>query len=237
MAVPTYAELVERQEANRAAFGQMLLAWRRRNGWTQYTVCNWAKEAGFAAISYGNLSVIEQGKAGELRQKAFWQLGEINRRIAEQEWGPVKDQAIKEKLFGAIPLGDVECSVWTPLEFWACYCGLREVPDAFRAAVAPTVSQKTAVVLSGEWRDRMRRVVSRYELEPGIAIDELMPLASKEHRKRFYAVILGFGNYTPEELARLWVEAGLYQPARWLEQWEDRVRSQSTDHGWRQARA
>ena len=128
----TYEELVARQEENRAAFGRMLLNWRRTNGWTQYTACSWAEEAGFEAISYGNLSVIEQGKAGELRQKAFRQLGEINRRIAEKDWGPVKSQAIKEKLRGAIPLGDDEYPAWTPLEIWACYCGLREVPEAFR---------------------------------------------------------------------------------------------------------
>ncbi|NBR91057.1 MAG: hypothetical protein EBS68_14325, partial [Rhodobacteraceae bacterium] len=105
----TYEELVARQEENRAAFGRMLLKWRRTNGWTQYTACSWAEEAGFDAISYGNLSVIEQGKAGELRQKAFWQLGEINRRIAEKDWGPVKSQSIKEKLEEAVPLGDDEC--------------------------------------------------------------------------------------------------------------------------------
>jgi hypothetical protein len=112
----TYAELLERQEENRAAFGRMLLNWRRTNGWTQYTACSWAEEAGFDAISYGNLSVIEQGKAGELRQKAFWQLGELNRRIADKDWGPVKSQAIKEKLENAIPLGDNDCPTWTPLE-------------------------------------------------------------------------------------------------------------------------
>ncbi len=130
----TYAELLARQEENRAAFGRMLLNWRRRNGWTQYTTCSWAEEAGFEAISYGNLSVIEQGKAGELRQKVFCQLGELNRRIAggEKEWGPLKDRAIKEKLKGSVPIGDNDCPVWTPLELWACYCGLREVPEAFR---------------------------------------------------------------------------------------------------------
>ena len=58
----TYKQLLEHQEENRAAFGRMLLNWRRRNGWTQYTACSWAEEAGFEAISYGNLSVIEQGK-------------------------------------------------------------------------------------------------------------------------------------------------------------------------------
>jgi hypothetical protein len=38
-------------------------------------------------ISYGNLSVIEQGRAGELRHRAFWQLWEPNRRIASCDWG------------------------------------------------------------------------------------------------------------------------------------------------------
>ena len=109
----TYAELLERQEVNRTGFGRMLLNWRRRNGWTQYTACSWAEEAGFETISYGNLSVIEQGKAGELRQKAFWQLAELNRRIAEQDWGTVKSPAIKQKLEGAIPLGDDACPIWT----------------------------------------------------------------------------------------------------------------------------
>ena len=91
----TYAELLERQEEDRAAFGRMLLNWRRTNGWTQYTACEWGAEAKFEVISYGNLSVIEQGKAGELRRPAFFQLAEANRRIAEQDWGRLKTQVLK----------------------------------------------------------------------------------------------------------------------------------------------
>ncbi len=218
----TYAELLERQEENRAAFGRMLLNWRRRNGWTQYTACSWAEEVGFETISYGNLSVIEQGKAGELRQKAFWQLGELNRRIAggEKEWGPLKDQAIKEKLEGSVPIGDNDCPVWTPLEFWACYCGLREVPDAFRTTPAPTIGQRKATELSAKLRNQLRRVVDECELDPSDAITALAAEASEEHRKRFYAVLTGFGDYKPEELAPLWIEGDLYQPKRWLDQWE-----------------
>ena len=218
--VVTYAELLEHQEENRAAFGRMLLNWRRGNGWTQYTACSWAEEVGFETISYGNLSVIEQGKAGELRQKAFWQLGELNRRIADQDWGSVKDQAIKEKLEGAVPLGDKDCPVWTPLEFWACYCGLREVPDAFRTTPAPTIGQRKATELSSKWRNQMRRVVDDCGLEPSDALNSLAAEASEEHRKRFYAVLTGFGDYKPEELAPLWIEGDSYQPKRWLDQWE-----------------
>ena len=218
--VVTYAELLEHQEENRAGFGRMLLNWRRGNGWTQYTACSWAEEVGFETISYGNLSVIEQGKAGELRQKAFWQLGELNRRIADQDWGSVKDQAIKEKLEGAVPLGDNDCPVWTPMEFWACYCGLREVPDAFRTTPAPTIGQRKATELSSKWRNQMRRVVDDCGLEPSDALNSLAAEASEEHRKRFYAVLTGFGDYKPEELAPLWVEGDSYQPKRWLDQWE-----------------
>ena len=216
----TYAELLEHQEENRAAFGRMLLNWRRLNGWTQYTACSWAEEAGFDAISYGNLSVIEQGKAGELRQKAFWQLGELNRRIAGKDWGPVKTQAIKEKLEGAIPLGDEACPAWTPLELWACYCGLRDVPEAFRTTPAPTVGQRKATELSSKWRSQMRRVVDECGLEPSDALNSLAVEASEEHRKRFFAVLTGFGDYKPEELAPLWIEGDVYLPKRWLDQWE-----------------
>jgi hypothetical protein len=223
-----YAELVEREQENRAAFGRMLLNWRRRNGWTQYTACTWAKEAGFEAISYGNLSVIEQGKAGELRQKAFWQLGEINRRIAERDWGPVKDQAIKEKLEGAIPLGDEACPLWTPLEMWACYCGLREVPDAFRTSPAPVLGQRRASELSGRWRTQMRRVVADLALDPEDALKALAAEADEADRARFFAVLTGFANYSPPELAQLWVEGDTYRPQQWLDRWEASYRSRTS---------
>jgi hypothetical protein len=147
----TYAELLERQHQSRPAFGRMLLNWRRRNGWTKYTACNWAKEVGFEMISYGNLSVIEQGKAGELRQKVFWQLGELNRRIDAKEWGKLLNKAIKQKLKGAVPLGDNDCPIWSALEWWACYCGLREVPEAFRTTPPPALGQRRATEISSKW--------------------------------------------------------------------------------------
>ena len=218
---PSYEELLARQEASRLAFGRMLLNWRRRNGWTQYTACTWAKAIGEPSmvISYGNLSVIEQGKAGELRQKSFWQLGELNRRIAAKEWGRFGDAALREKLEAAIPLEDEGCPVWGPLEFWACYCGVRPVPQPFRAAPAPVISERQAVMLSGRWRRQLCSQIEAHDLDPATALDALMALAAEKHRRAFYAVLTGFRSYNPAELSALWLEGDRYRPELWLEQW------------------
>jgi len=108
--VPSHTELLAQQKTSRVAFGLMLLNWRRRNGWTQYTACHWAEAIGEPklVISYGDLSLIEQGKAGELRQRAFWQLWELNRRIASRDWGRFRDGELRQKLEIAIPLGDAD---------------------------------------------------------------------------------------------------------------------------------
>jgi hypothetical protein len=220
-AIHAYYALVKHREASRLAFGKMLLNWRRRNGWTQYTACHWAEAIGDPklVISYGNLSVIEQGKAGELRQRAFWQLWELNRRIASGDWGPVGDVDLRHKLEGAIPIGDDDAPVWGPLELWACYCGLRPVPPAFAATPAPAMSERQAATLCGRWRRQLQAVLKEHRLDPAAALATLMDLAGEKHRRDFYAVLTGFRRYSPAELAALWVSGDRYRPEQWLEQW------------------
>ena len=89
---------VDSQAAAREDFGRMLRLWRERNGWTQYTAERWGREAGFRTVSSGNISMVEQGKAGDLRAQAHFQLGDVNRRIAEKDWGPLKSQEIRQAL-------------------------------------------------------------------------------------------------------------------------------------------
>ena len=171
-------------------------------------------------ISYGNLSVIEQGKAGELRHRAFWQLWELNRRIASGDWGHVGDPELRQKLEGATPLGDEAAPVWGPLEFWCCYCGLRPVPPAFASTPAPLIGARQAAALSARWRRQLQAVIEEHQLDPAAALDDLMALAGEEHRRDFYAVLTGFRRYTPAELSVLWVEKDRYRPELWLEQWQ-----------------
>ena len=88
----------------REAFGRMLRLWRERNGWTQYTVERWGKEAGFATISSANVSMVEQGKAGDLRAQAHFQLAEVNRRLADRNPGPLRSPDLKDLLRQALPI-------------------------------------------------------------------------------------------------------------------------------------
>jgi transcriptional regulator with XRE-family HTH domain len=215
-----FAQIEERQAEARLAFGRMLRLWRERNGWTQYTVADWGKEAGFSAISYGNLSAIEQGKAGELRRPAFFQLAEVNRRIAEQSWGRLKSQALKDKLKGATAIVDDDGTLWGPIELWSCYVGLRPVPTAFQPKPrpeAPSVALQEARALSQTWRELVSSAVDERDLDAFEAVQEIARQAPLPLRKQLRTVLTSFGDYEPEQLKELW--DGEWLPERWIRAW------------------
>ena len=215
----TYQAVLDWQDESRRAFGKMLLNWRRRNGWTQYTACEWGTEAEFEVISYGNLSVIEQGKAGELRQKAFFQLEELNRRLAEKDWGPVKSQRLKDQLKEAEPLRGDDDKLWDAVDFWSCYIGYAPVPRSYQAAPAPTLTPKRAEEICQKWRQHVRRVIKEGGLDVTQALEQLVMGAPKEHQKRF-AEVLAIDDYSSVELAQLWVDGEEFLPEQWISAWE-----------------
>ena len=211
----TYHDFLASQPEARRAFGAMLLNWRRRNGWTQYTLYNWAKSVGMPdlAISYGNLSVIEQGKAGELRQKAFFQLAELNRRTAELDWGRPGDPDLLKRLKTGQPIGDHEEPVWGALGFWACYVGLRRVPHPLAITPAPRLSTKQTAAMCSRWRRIVRERIAAEGLDP----DTLHARGGSD----LFCMLTGFGDYTPTQLAELWVKGDRYQPDVWIEGWSN----------------
>ena len=215
----TYQAVLDWQDESRRSFGKMLLNWRRRNGWTQYTACEWGTEAEFEVISYGNLSVIEQGKAGELRQKAFFQLEELNRRLAEKDWGPVKSQRLKDQLKEAEPLRGDDDKLWDAVDFWSCYIGYAPVPRSYQAAPAPTLTPKRAEEICQKWRQHVRRVIKEGGLDVTQALEQLVIGAPKEHQKRF-SEVLAIDDYSSVELAQLWVDGEEFLPEQWISAWE-----------------
>lgn len=200
----SYDELIAAQQPAREAFGRMLRIWRMRNGWTQYTVAEWSKAAGFTAISYGNLSVIEQGKAGELRQANFFMLQEQNRRLIEQDWGVIADQKLRELVQQGQPLLGDDGVVWDAVAFWRCYIGDLPVPAIYTVSALPPLSRKAAAELCEQWRRVFRSGVKELSTDPVAALQRVTD-------ERLRSVLLGVEDYSPADLAGMRLGDGSYE--------------------------
>ncbi len=217
-----FQSYVDSQAAAREDFGRMLRLWRERNGWTQYTVERWGREAGFRTVSSGNISMVEQGKAGDLRAQAHFQLADVNRRIAEKDWGTVKSQEIRQALAEATAIRGDAGQLWGPTEFWSCYVGLLPVPQTYRRPdnePMPEVSADLATELSAQWRQQFTQEASRRGLDPIETLQGVARQAPAAQRKTLRAVLASFRDYEAGELAELW--EGEWLPERWIRLWSE----------------
>jgi transcriptional regulator with XRE-family HTH domain len=216
----SYQTYKESHAAAREAFGRMLRLWRERNGWTQYTVERWGKEAGFATVSSGNVSMVEQGKAGDLRAQAYFQLADVNRRLADRDWGALHSPELRQALDGAEPIRGDDGEIWGAEQYWCCYVGLLPVPEAYRQRPpepAPGLDASKAAELSARWRQQVSTEASRRGLDPIETLQGAARQAPAAERKSLRAVLAGFRDYRPEELTPLWQQGWL--PERWIEAW------------------
>jgi transcriptional regulator with XRE-family HTH domain len=217
-----YQTYVDRQAAAREQFGRMLRLWRERNGWTQYTVERWGREAGFRTVSSGNISMVEQGKAGDLRAQAHFQLADVNRRIAEQQWGRIRSPELRQALQEATAIRGDDGQLWGPTEFWSCYVGLLPVPQEFRrpdSAPMPEISDDLAAQLSGQWRQQFTQEASQRGLDPIETLQGVARQAPAAQRKALRSVLAAFRDYESAELADLW--EGEWLPERWIHLWSE----------------
>ena len=75
----------------------------------------------------------------------------------------------RRKLEGATPLWDEAAPVWGPLEFWACYCGLRPVPPTFASTPAPLIGARQAAAQSSRWRRLLQGLIEKHQLDAATA--------------------------------------------------------------------
>ena len=113
---------------NKRRFGQFMLQWRKKMRWTQYTANKYSEALGFSTISYGNLSVIERGKSGELRYDAFYQIARLNYSLNCEEYR--KSKKASQFLKGVTPVSFVDKNgqPWGPVEFFALFHGHMDFP-------------------------------------------------------------------------------------------------------------
>ena len=208
--------------AAREAFGRMLRLWRERNGWTQYTVERWGREAGFATISSGNVSMVEQGKAGDLRAQAHFQLADVNRRLADRDWGALHSPDLRQALEHAEAIRGDDGQLWGPADFWSCYVGLLDVPEAYGQVPSepvPAIDDALAAELSAHWRQQVSAEATRRGLDPIETFQGAARQAPAAQRKTLRAVLAGFRDYRAEELIPR--GEGEWLPQQWIEAWRD----------------
>jgi transcriptional regulator with XRE-family HTH domain len=199
-------------QANKERFGSMIRNWRIQQGWTQYTAYYWARQAGFDTISYGNWSVIESGKSGELRFASFLQFEELFRRLHERDYGSITDELTRKRVEDSRPILNSAGRPWDAVDLIACYLGRKDVPEAL------TVPHKALKALCSRWR-RMVQQHAEVLGDRTKALNRLMQFVPDEHEQEFRELLMGF-DYTHQELARLWVHTTVYKPEQWIHDWE-----------------
>jgi len=202
-------------------FGQFLVAWRRRCGWSQYELPRWGKLAGFVSPSNGAVSGLENGETDSPRMSLFAGLAEANRRIAAQEFDGVTDRKLLDRLKAAVPVLDANGRPWEFQEFVAAFHLPHVVSGEIWEASAGPRTQ--APELTDDELARVNEVLHSGFLEFARTHKPLnralllaRQVAPPDQREAYEDALSGSG-YSRDVLQQLWDEqAGEWAPLVWL---------------------
>jgi len=212
-------------------FGAMLRRWRERMGWTQYTAIDWAAQAAepFTSLPHSGLSELENGKTKHPRTPLFLYLGELNARVAAGDYKGVSTRKVIDALKGSIPILDEHGEPWGPAEFWACFAGIKAIPDWLQPrplTPAPELTMTAACDLGDGWREEVLRVGAAAGLRPLAAVGQFIrtcPASAREALEDGFA-----GGFTVELVATCWdPEAGEWGPTAWIADWAQALAGRS----------
>jgi transcriptional regulator with XRE-family HTH domain len=200
-------------EAAAVRFGEQLRRWRKAQGWSQNTAQDWGREIGIVHVFNSQWSLLETGKLRGAKPLLFRALGAMNALLAAQQYGPIRDRALLDRVRGAQPVRHDDGQPWDGADFYASYMGLLDWPDAVERV--PPISDAQAAAFSSSYRDLVRTTAKGRSLSLSAAMAQLLEQVPEEHRARVEDVLLG-ENWTGEELTTLRREAGTVAPTAWL---------------------
>ena len=227
----THAIIRTAQAEAAVAFGAMLRRWRERNGWTQYTAGEWAKEAKppFEIPPFSGLSELETGKTRSPRTMLFLYLGELNARVAAGDYRGVTVRKILDELQDSQPITGDDGTLWGPAQFWECHAGLRPAPGWLQPVPltpAPEITPDSACDLGDGWRERVLEIGAAAGLRPLVAMQQFAKTCPASARE---AIEDGMAaGFSPALIARCWdSEAGEWGPEQWLADWAQSLDSRA----------
>lgn len=218
-----------RDEVRQAAleFGRMLRRWRLANGWAQDTSQLWGEAAGIPHVYASQWSQLETGNAKNPGPLMFRCFGVLNQRLASKEYGPITSLGLRERVQAGKPLEHPDGRPWQGSDFFAAYVGELAWPDLPDPAAPPKLTAVQASEITERYRSTFQRLVKRSKLEPLAAAVQLLEHVdpTPQVRQDFQGVLLGFRDYTPEQLTQLW-DGAAHKPQTWLDRWEEELKAQ-----------
>lgn len=215
----TFDQERERQREAALLFGRNLRYWRTRQGWAQDTAMQWGQMVDCPHVYSSQWSQLETGKMRNPGPGIFCALGWQNEAIDRHDFGPITDRTLKDRLDAAEPVRRADGTPWKAADFFAAYVGDLLWPDV-QASLPFNITTDEAERWSEQLRVWFQRTAREANLSPLEAATGLLEHVDADNGARalFQRVLLGFADYTPEELIRDWQEEGP-AAACWVRHW------------------
>lgn len=213
-------------ELARIRFGLMVKAWFHSGGWSTKTPMEWSKAAGVPQISNNTVSFIWAGTQPKTSPKFFTSLGYLNERLAAQDYGPIQNRALMDRLKALSAIRDSQGRPWSAVDFFACYIGQKDPPPEFDPGPPPgkvkLLSAELAKRISSQKQQLFDSHATTHGLSKAEAWEQLKQHCSgltADQLDALQQVLSGWRSWTPEELESLKDEAGHNRAITAVEAW------------------
>lgn len=184
---------------------------------------DWGRATGKLHVYSSQWSQLETGSMRQPSPGLFWNFGLMNAALAHQDYGPITDRALMDRIKGAQPVRHDDGQPWDAADFFAAYIGLEQWPHG-PARPEPEITPEAAAAWSQELRQWFRHAADKAGLEPLEAAVMAMEHADpgSPWRPGYQRLLLGFADLDPEMLLEQWRD-GAPGPAEWLATWRRKL--------------
>ena len=193
------------QQEHRIAFGKAVTAWMRMNSFSQQTIHDWATAAETTGPWNSQVSLAQRGKL-DAKPQLFVAFGQLNQDLANGKLKYVTDRKLKDKLTEAMPFLTEHDEPATASDLFSMFIGELKPAAIYNQPIA--IDQSTADKLTQKYRDQFRKMALEEMISPKEAWQLIEPHCKKlgmkaAQVKHFREVLVGFAEYTAEELTEL----------------------------------